>query len=84
VAGQPRPIGARPFDPDQLDRPELGEPGQQRLVAALGGGEALDAEEGSSLVQNSSYMDIEVRIDTAGDASWQSGHCHPFVGFGLG
>ena len=25
-----------------------------------------------------------VRIDAAGDASWQIGHCHPFVGFGLG
>jgi hypothetical protein len=29
-------------------------------------------------------VDVEVRIDAAGDASWQSGYCHPFVGLGWG
>src|SRR3984885_5232447 len=29
-------------------------------------------------------MDVEVRIDPAGDASCQIGHCHPFVGLGWG
>ena len=50
----------------------------------LGGGEALDAEEGSSFVQSRSYVDVEVCIDPAGDAPCQIGHCHPFVGLGWG
>jgi hypothetical protein len=29
-------------------------------------------------------MDVEVRIDPAGDAPCQIGHCHPFVGLGWG
>src|SRR5579864_4678630 len=29
-------------------------------------------------------MDVEVRIDAAGDASCQIGHCHPFFGLGWG
>jgi hypothetical protein len=29
-------------------------------------------------------MDVEVCIDAAGDAPWQIGHCHPFVGLGWG
>jgi hypothetical protein len=29
-------------------------------------------------------MDVEVCIDPAGDAPCQIGHCHPFVGLGLG
>ena len=84
VAGEPGTIGPGPFDADQLDGAEVGEPPQQLLVAALGGGEALDTEESPSLVQSRSYMDVEVRIDAAGDASCQSGHCHPFVGLGWG
>ena len=34
VTGQPGPIGTRPFDADQLDGAEVGEPPQQLLVAA--------------------------------------------------
>ena len=84
VPGQPGSIGAGAFDADQLDGAEVAQPPQQLLVAARGGGEALDAEEGPSLVQSRSYMDVEVRIDTAGDAPCQIGHCHPFVGLGWG
>jgi hypothetical protein len=84
VSGESRAIGPGPFDPDQLDGAEVAQPAQQQLVAALGGGEALDAEEGAPLVQSHSYMDVEVRIDPAGDAPCQSGHCHPFVGLGWG
>ena len=84
MTGQPGSIGPSPFDADQLDRAEVAQPPQQLLVAALGGGEALDAEESPSLVQSRSYMDVEVRIDPAGDAPCQSGHCHPFVGLGWG
>ncbi len=80
VTSEPGAIGAGPFDTDQLDRAEVAQPPQQLLVAALSRGEALDAEESPSLVQSRSYMDVEVRIDPAGDASWQSGHCHPFFG----
>jgi hypothetical protein len=29
-------------------------------------------------------MDVEVRIDPAGDTPWQIGHCHPFIGLGWG
>ena len=83
VAGQPRTIGTGPFDAHQLERAELlSHP--RLLVAALGRGEALDAEEGPSFVQSSSYVHVEVRIDAAGDASCQSGHCHPFVGLDWG
>ena len=84
VPGQPGAIGPGPFDPDQLDGAEVAQPPQQLLVAALGRGEALDAEESPSFVQSRSYMDVEVRIDAAGDAPCQSGHCHPFVGLGWG
>ena len=84
VAGQPGSIGAGPFDADELDGAEVAQPPQQLLVAALGGGEALDAEQGPPLVQSRSYMDVEVRVDPAGDAPCQSGHCHPFVGLGWG
>ena len=45
VTGEPGAIGAGPFDTDQLDGAELAQPSEQLLVAALGGGEALDAEE---------------------------------------
>ena len=71
MAGEPGAIGPGPFDTDQLDRTEVAEPAQQLLVAALGSGEALDTEESPSFVQSCSYMDVEVRIDAAGDASWQ-------------
>jgi hypothetical protein len=84
MAGEPRTIGTRPFNADQLDRTKVAQPAQQLFVALGRGGKALDPEEGTSLVQSCSYMDVEVRIDASGDASWQIGHCHPFVGFGLG
>ena len=84
VPGQPGSIRACALDADQLDGAEVAQPGQQLLVAALGGGKALDTEECPSVVQSCSYVDVEVRIDAAGDASCQSGHCHPFVGLGLG
>jgi hypothetical protein len=84
VPGQSGPIRTGPFDADQLDGAEVAQPPQQFLVAGFSRGEALDAEEGPSFVQSRSYMDVEVRIDAAGDAPWQSGHCHPFVGLGWG
>ena len=84
MASQPGAIGPGAFDADELDRAEVAEPPQQLLVAALGRGEALDAEESTSFVQSRRYMDVEVRIYPAGDASCQSGHCHPFVGLGWG
>ncbi len=84
VTGEPGAIGTRPFDANQLDGAEVAQPPQELLVAALGGGEALDAEEGSSFVQSRSDMDVEVCIDPAGDAPCQIGHCHPFVGLGWG
>ena len=80
----PAPVGPRPFDADQLDRAEVAQPSEQQLGAALGGGEALDAEEGSSVVQRRSYMHVALCIDAAGDAPCQSGHCHPFVELGWG
>ena len=84
VAGEPGAIGTGPFDTDQLDRTEVSSASPAASCSPLGGGKALDAEESSSFIQSCSYMDVEVRIDAAGDASWQIGHCHPFVGFGLG
>ena len=69
--GEPGTIRTRPFDADEVDRAEVGEPPEQQLVAALCGGEALEDEESSSFVQSGSYMDVEVRIDAAGDASCQ-------------
>ena len=69
MAGQPGTIGPGPFDADEVDGAEVGEPPQQILVAAFRCGEALDAEESSPFVQSCSYMDVEVRIDAAGDAS---------------
>ena len=84
MAGEPGAIGPGAFDTDEFDRPEVGQPPQQLLVAALGSGEALDPKESPSFVQSCSYMDVEVRIDAAGDASCQIGHCHPFVGLGWG
>ena len=81
---RPGAIGTGPFDTDELDGAKVAQPAQQLLVASRGGGETLDAEQGSSLVQSSSYMDVKVRIDAAGDAPWQIGHCHPFVGLGWG
>ena len=84
MPGQPGAIGPGAFDADQVDRAEAAQPPEQLLVAAVGGGEALDAEESPPFVQSCSYMDVEVRIDAAGDAPCQSGHCHPFVGLGWG
>jgi hypothetical protein len=80
VTGEPGSIRPGPFDTDQLDRAEVAQPPQQLLVSTFIGAEALDTEESSSLVQSRSYMDVEVRIDPAGDAPCQIGHCHPFVG----
>ncbi len=84
VTSEPGAIGAGPFDTDQLDRAEVAQPPQQLLVSGFGGAEALHAEQGPSLVQSRSYVHVEVCIDPAGDASCQIGHCHPFVGLGLG
>ena len=84
MASEPGSIGPGAFDADELDRTEVGEPPQQLLVAALGRSEARDAEESTSFVQSRRYMDVEVRIYPAGDASCHSGHCHPFVGLGWG
>jgi hypothetical protein len=84
MTGEPGSIGPGPFDADQLDEAEVAQPAQQLLVTIGCGGEALDAEQGAPLIQSRSYVDVEVRIDPADDASWQSGHCHPFIGFGLG
>jgi hypothetical protein len=50
VSGQPGAIGPGPFDANRLDRTEVAQPAQQLLVATLRRGEALDAEEGPSLV----------------------------------
>ena len=50
VSGQSGSIGPGPFDTDQLERAEVAQLAQELLVAALGGGEALDAEEGASFV----------------------------------
>jgi hypothetical protein len=50
VTGQPGAIGPRPFDADQLDGAEVAQPPQQLLVTTLGGGEALDSEQGAPLV----------------------------------
>ena len=50
VPGEPGAIGTRAFDADQLDRAEVAQPAQQLLVAALGRGEALDAEESPPFV----------------------------------
>ena len=71
VAGQPGTRGPGPFDADQLEGAEVAQPAQQLLVAGLGRGEALDAEQGPSVVQSRSYMDVEVRIDPAGDTPGQ-------------
>jgi EAL domain len=54
VTGQTGAIGSRSFDADQLDRAEVAQPAQQLLVPDLRRGEALDAEERSSLVQSRS------------------------------
>ena len=50
VTGQPGAIRPGPFDADQLDGAEVAQPAQQLLVATLGRGEALDAEQGAPLV----------------------------------
>ena len=50
MTGQPSSIGPSPFDADQLDRAKVAQPAQQLLVAVLGGGEALDAEESPSFI----------------------------------
>jgi len=84
VTGEAGTIGTRPFDTDQLDAAKVTQPTEQLLVTLGRGSKALDAEKSSSFIQSCSYMDVEVRIDATGDASWQIGHCHPFVGFGLG
>jgi hypothetical protein len=84
MAGEARPIRTCPFDTNELDRSKVAEPAQELLVPIGRSGKALDAEKRAPLIQSCSYVDVEVRIDAAGDASWQIGHCHPFVGFGLG
>ncbi len=84
MAGQPGAIGPSPFDPDQLDGAEVTQPAQQLLVTALGRGEALDAEEGPSVVQSRSYMDVEVRIDPAGDCFVPNWSLSSLRWFGLG
>ena len=84
MPSQPGAIGPCPFDTNQLDGTEVAQPAQQQLVALSRGGEALDAEESPSFVQSRGYMDVEVRIDPAGDAPCQISHCHPFVGLGWG
>ena len=67
TTGQAGAIRTCAFDADQLHGAEVAQPAQQQLVIGRRG-EALDAEQGAPLVQSRSYMDVEVRIDPAGDA----------------
>jgi hypothetical protein len=50
MTGEPGTIGPRPFDTDQHDGAEVGEPPEQQLVTIGRCGEALDPEESPSFV----------------------------------
>jgi hypothetical protein len=54
------------------------------LVAVSGAVEAFDAEECSSFVERCGHMDVEVRIDLAGDVRARVVTVIPSFGFGWG
>ena len=85
VAGEPGAIGTRPFDADQLDRTEVAQPAQQLLVAARSVVAKLSTPRRVPRSSKAAATWTSRCVSTpAGDAPWQIGHCHPFVGFGLG
>jgi hypothetical protein len=79
VAGETGAIAAGAFDADQLDVAERPEPSEKLAIAGGCGVEGLDGQERTSLVEGGGDVDVEVRVDTSGDARWQGGHRHPFV-----
>jgi hypothetical protein len=79
MSGEPGPIAARPFDADKFERAETLEPAKEPAIARSSRREAFDAEKGTSFVKRSSDVDVEVRIDSSGNAARESGHRHPFL-----
>ena len=69
VPGESRSIAAGPFDADELEGPEGLEPAQELPVARGRGRKALDAELGSSFVESSRHVGVEVRVDPSGDSA---------------
>ena len=62
-------VTAGALDPDELDLAEALQPTEQLPVAGRRRRKALDAEERSAVVERSRDVNVEVRVDTAGDAS---------------
>ena len=80
VVQVPREAGAvapGALDTHQVDRPEALQPQGEPAVADCGGLEALGAEQAPVLVEGGRHVDVEVRVDTSGDASCKIAHVIP-------
>jgi hypothetical protein len=66
VPGQPGAIGPGAFDADLGHVAKCLEPGEQRLVASLVGGEALSAEQPTQRIQGGRHVDVSMGVDTTG------------------
>ena len=77
-----RPIRTGAFDTDQVQPAERVEPTDQRVVAVIGRGERLDAEEPADLIERRSDVDVQMCVDPAGDPAvdFYDGHAIPFIG----
>ena len=53
-------------------------------IARRCGRKALHPELGSSFVESSRHVDVEVRVDPSGDSARDSGHRHLFLSLGVG
>ncbi len=84
VSGESRSIATRAFDAEELEVPETLEPAQQFPVTRGCGRKALNPELGSSFIEGSRHVGVEVRVDPSGDSARDSGHRHLFLSLGVG
>jgi hypothetical protein len=76
------PVAAGPFDADELEGPEALEPARELAITRTRRGEALHAQQGTSLVEGGRHVEVEVCVDPTGDAPRDSGHRHLFLSLG--
>jgi hypothetical protein len=84
MAGEAGPVAARALHAHELDLTEATQPPQRMPVTAGAGLEALDTQQRAALVERRHDVNVEMGVDTRGDAKWQGGHRHPSVGKRVG
>jgi hypothetical protein len=81
MTGELRTVRPGALHPNALDVTVRTEPANQTFIAGPGGFEGFDAGHAPERVDDSSYMQVYMRVDTTGDRArrFYDGHSHPFL-----